>query len=360
MSSSCGERTEGLSRSGTGPMMIRHLVRIVGLARKGYVIAGKWACLAVSTLLVGQAALAADARDLAWPERPVHLLVPYSPGGPNDILARLLGERLAHSLGQPLVIENRAGASGNIAMEMAAKAKPDGYTLVMPAMAYVVNPVLLGKVPYRIQDFAAVSLVARGPLALVVPAAASEHSVAELIEHIRARPGHYQYGSGGSGSSPHLAAALFCHEAKLDMVHVAYKGTNDVLPDLFNGTLHLAFLSPLVVDAQVKAGRLRVLATTSSQRLSAMPAVPALGEVVARYHMESWYALLAPAATPLGVRDRLARETAQALADPEVLVRLASLGVQADGEGGAAAAEFMRTEASRWEIVLKSADIGVQ
>ncbi len=295
-----------------------------------------------------------------WPERPVHLVVPYSPGGPNDILARILAERLAPMLGQPVVVENRAGAAGNIAMEHVARARPDGYTLVLPAMAYVVNPLLFATVPYRLEDFVPVSLVARGPLVLVVAAASPEKTLAGLIEHARSRPGAFRYGSGGNGSSPHLAAELFRFEAKLELLHIPYKGTNDVLPDLMNGSLEMAILSPLTVEQQVRAGRLRALGVTAARRLPALPDVPTLAESVPGYRMEGWYALLAPTGTPIEVIERLSREALSVLGGAEVRSRLESQGMQAAGESGLQAAEFMRAESARWQKVLRAAGITPQ
>jgi tripartite-type tricarboxylate transporter receptor subunit TctC len=307
-------------------------------------------------LLGGLGAMA----NAAWPERPVHLLVPYSAGGPNDILARLLAERLGPAIGQPVIVENRPGAGGNIAMEQAAHARPDGQVLVLPAMAWVVNPALMTRMPYRFEDFATVGLVARGPLVLVAPAAGAAVDLATLLARARTQAGGLRYGSGGLGSSPHLAAELFRHESRIELVHVPYKGTNDVLPDLMNGTLDLAFLSPLVVESPVKAGRLRALGVSGAARLPALPAVPAIGEAVPGYSMAGWYALLAPAATPPAVLDRLARELTLILRSGEVAQRLESQGMQPATESRAAASAFMQSEAERWGRVLRAAGVEPQ
>ncbi len=293
----------------------------------------------------------------AWPERPVHLVVPYSPGGPNDILARVLAERLAPALGQPVVVENRAGASGNIAMEQVARSRADGYTLVLPAMAYVVNPWLFATVPYRLEDFVPIALVARGPLVLVVGTGSTDKTLSGLIDHARSRPGTLRYGSGGNGSSPHLAAELFRFESRIDIAHIPYKGTNDVLPDLMNGSIEMAILSPLVVEQQVRAGRLRALGVTSARRLSSWPDVPAIAEAVPGYRMEGWYALLAPAGTPPDILERLSHESTAALSTSEVKLRLASQGMQAASESAAQAADFLRAESARWQKVLRAAGI---
>jgi tripartite-type tricarboxylate transporter receptor subunit TctC len=263
-------------------------------------------------------------------------------------------------LGQAVVVENRAGAAGNIAMEHVAHARPDGYTLVLPAMAYVVNPLLFATVPYRLEDFAPVSLVARGPLVLVVASASPEKTLAGLIDHARAKPGTFRYGSGGNGSSPHLAAELFRFETRIELTHIPYKGTNDVLPDLMNGSLEMAILSPLTVEQQVRAGRLRALGVTSSRRLSSLPDVPAIAEAVPGYRMEGWYVLLAPSGTPAEVLERLSRDALSVLGSPDVKSRLESQGMQAAGENGGQAAEFMRTESTRWHKVLRAAGITPQ
>jgi tripartite-type tricarboxylate transporter receptor subunit TctC len=294
---------------------------------------------------------------LAFPEHPVRMIVPYPAGGPNDVLARLVGEKLAAGWPQPVIVENRGGAGGNIATELAAKAKPDGHTLLLHAMAYAVNPSLFAKVPYTFRDFTPVSIVARGPLVLVVPPGVQAQSVADLLALARKQPGKLDYGSGGNGSSLHLAAELFKSQAGVDVVHVPYKGTNDMVPDLLAGRLHLAFASPLVVENHVKAGKLRALGVTSAGRVTGWESVPPIGETVKGYEMDAWYAILVPAATPAPIVQQLARAIDAALASPDARTRIGGQGMVPGGGTPAEAAAYIEAEARKWDRVLRAAGI---
>jgi tripartite-type tricarboxylate transporter receptor subunit TctC len=272
----------------------------------------------------------------------------------------MLGDQLSTTFSQQSVIENRAGAGGNIATELAARAKPDGHTLVLPAMAYAVNPSLYNKVPYRFSDFTPLTIVAKGPLVLAVHPSLAARSVAELLALARAKPGAIDYGSGGNGSSLHLAAELFKYQAAVNLNHVPYKGTNDLVPDLIGGRVPVAFISPLIADGHVKAQRLRALGVTSPRRATGWPDLPTVAEAgVKGYEFDAWYALLVPAATPAAIVDRLSRAVIQGLRAPEVQGKLASLGVEAVANSPQEAAAYIAAEAKKWDTVLRAANIRI-
>src|SRR5688572_11208949 len=227
-------------------------------------------------LLVASGPLSAIGAD-AFPNRPVRLIVPYPAGGPNDVLARMVGVKLGEAWGQQVVIDNRPGAGGNLAVEVAGRAAADGYTMILPAMAYAVNPTLYSKVPYTFEQFTPVTIVAKGPLVLVVTPNAGINSVKDLIAIAKAKPGQMQYASGGNGSSLHLAGELFKYMAGVDILHIPYKGTNDFIPDLLSGSVPMSFASRLIMVGHVKAGRLRAIGVTSAKRVAGWD-VPTIAE----------------------------------------------------------------------------------
>lgn len=293
-----------------------------------------------------------------YPNRPMRLIVPYPAGGPNDVLARMVGGKLTENLHQQVVIDNRPGAGGNLAAELAARSVPDGYTMVLPAMAYAVNPTLYSKVPYKFDDFAPVTIVAKGPLVLVAAPQLGINSVKELIAAAKAKPGALQYASGGNGSSLHLAGELFKYMAGVDILHVPYKGTNDFIPDLLAGRVPLSFSSPLVMRQHVQAGRLKALGVTSAKRSSGWPDVPTINEAgVKGYEMDAWYAILVPAGTPKPVLAQLNRQVATALKSGDVPEKLTGLGMEAVGNSPEEAAKYIAAEESKWSKVAKAAGI---
>jgi tripartite-type tricarboxylate transporter receptor subunit TctC len=310
------------------------------------------ALLAVCALPNRQAA-AAD-----YPQRNVHLIVPYPAGGPNDVIARLLGQKLGEIWGQQVVIENRPGGSGNIAVEAVARAQPDGHTIVLPAMAYAVNPALFSKVGYKFDDFAAVSIVTKGPVVLVVSPSLGVNSVQELIALAKQKPGALNYGSGGNGSSLHLAAEVFKQQAGVDIQHIPYKGTNDLIADLLSGRVPISFISPLVAKQLVNEGKLRALGVSSAKRSASWPETPAIAEAgVPGYEVEAWYAIVVPKATPKDIVEKLSRSIAEAVKSPEVAEKFATLGNEAVGSTPAEADRYIRAEAERWEKVLRAANV---
>jgi tripartite-type tricarboxylate transporter receptor subunit TctC len=311
------------------------------------------AIAAAFTLLAIPALTAVD-----YPQRNVHLVVPYPPGGPNDVIARLLGQKLGEMWGQQVVIENRPGGSGNIAVESVARAQPDGHTMVLPAMAYAVNPALFNKIGYRFDDFAAVSIVTKGPVVLAVSPSLGVNSVQELIALAKQKPGALNYGSGGNGSSLHLAAEVFKQQAGLDIQHIPYKGTNDLIADLLTGRVPISFLSPLIAKQLVNDGKLRALGLSSAKRSPSWPDTPTIAEAgVLGYEVEAWYAILLPKTTPKDVVEKLSRAIAEAVQSPEVAERLATLGNEAVGSTPAEAEAYITAEAARWEKVLRADNI---
>jgi tripartite-type tricarboxylate transporter receptor subunit TctC len=299
----------------------------------------------------------ASAADV-YPNRPMRLIVPYPAGGPNDVLARMVGAKLTEQWGQQVVIENRPGAGANLAMELAARAAPDGYTMVLPAMAYAVNPMIYSKVPYTFDQFTPVTIVAKGPLVLVVTPAAGINSVKELIAAAKAKPGQLQYASGGNGSSLHLAGELFKYTVGVDLLHIPYKGTNDFIPDLLSGRVPISFSSPLVMQPHVKAGRLKALGVTSLKRAAGWTDVPTINEAgVKGYEMDAWYAILVPAGTPQALVGQLNKHIAQALHAADVQEKLSGLGMEAVANSPGEAAKYIANEEQKWSKVVRAANI---
>jgi tripartite-type tricarboxylate transporter receptor subunit TctC len=295
---------------------------------------------------------------LAYPDRPIHLLVPYPAGGPNDVIARLVANQLDDTFGQQVIVENRPGSSGNTAVIVTARAAPDGYTLVLPAMSYAVNPSLFSNVGYSFDQLIPVSIVTEGPLVLTVHPSLGVKSVRDLIALAKARPGKINYGSGGLGSSPYLAAELFKRSAGIDLRHIPYKGTHDLIADLLTGRVPVVFLSPLVAEQQVADGKLLALGITSAQRSPNWPETPTIAEAgLPGYAMEAWYVVLAPRGTPKDVVDKLSAAIAEAVKSPEVSDKLASLGNVVRGSSAAEAQAYVEAESKRWHEIISAAGI---
>jgi tripartite-type tricarboxylate transporter receptor subunit TctC len=312
---------------------------------------------AVVSAVLAATAFAASAQD--YPSRPVHVVVPYPAGGPNDIIVRLIGGKLSQALGQPVVVENRPGAGGNIGTDSVAKSAPDGYTLVSVGPgALIINP-LLGKVPYdTLRDFAPVTIMAVAPNALVAHPSFPAKTVAELIALARATPGAINYASGGTGSTPHLAGALFAVMAKVQLTHVPYKGTGPATADLVGGQVQIAFLGIPTVLPHIRSGKLRALATTGKRRSPELPGVPTVEEAgVPGYELSPWYGLLAPAGTPRAVVARLSSEVTRIVRAPEMREQLSAQGAEPTGGAPEEFAQTLRSDAATWKKVVKEAGI---
>lgn len=298
-----------------------------------------------------------------YPGKPIRLIVPFAAGGGNDNVARLVGKRLADSLGQPVVIDNRPGAGGVVGAELAAKSAPDGYTLFLGGVgSHAINPNLHAKLPYDpIKDFAPVSLLAQAPLVLVVHPSVPVHDVAEFIAYARAHPGRLNFASNGNGSSSQLAAVLFGSMAGVDMVHVPYKGLAPALTDLLAGEVQLMFSSVVAILPHIKAGKLRALAVTGAKRLAFMPELPTIAESgLPGYEASSWYGILAPAGTPRDIVMKLNAELAKALEQPEVRNSLLAEGAEPAGGSPERFAAHIRAEMERLGKIIRDAKIRLE
>jgi tripartite-type tricarboxylate transporter receptor subunit TctC len=291
-----------------------------------------------------------------YPTKPVRLLIPAAPGGGADILGRLVGNKLSENLGQPVVMDYRPGAGGILATEMAAKATPDGYTLLMAYIGtFGVNPSLYPKLPYDpVKDFAPVAFLSATPSMLVVHPSVPARSVPELIALAKAKPGTLNYASGGSATAPHLAGELFKTMAGVDMVHIPYKGSGPAVADLLSGQVSLMFNTMVQTIPHVQAGNLRALAVTGSKRSAVASDLPTVSEAgLAGYEVVGWFGLVAPAATPKEIVAKLAAETQKVLNSPDVKARLNELGsepttIATPEQFGA----FIEAEIAKWAKVV--------
>ena len=300
---------------------------------------------------------------MAWadtyPSRPVHVIVGFAAGGPNDILARLIGQWLSEQLGQPFVVENRPGAGSNIATEAVVRAPADGYTLLLVGSPNAINTTLYEKLESNfIRDIAPVAGLIRGALVMVVHPSVPARTLPEFISHVKANPGKLSYGSGGVGGITHIAAELFKQEAGgLDIQHVPYRGVAPALTDLLGGQVQVVFVNVAPSIGYIGSGKLRALAVTTAVRSEALPDVPAIGEFVPGYEASSLFGLGAPKGTPTDIIDRLNSEANAALADSRFKMRLASF----DGMGlGGSPADFgklIADETEKWGKVIRLANI---
>jgi tripartite-type tricarboxylate transporter receptor subunit TctC len=285
-----------------------------------------------------------------YPLRPITLIVPFSPGGGNDTVARLVAQTLAGPLGQPIVVENKPGAGGAVGAELAARAPADGYTLFLGGVgSHALNPAVNRKLRYdSVKDFAPVAWLASAPLLLAVHPSLPVESVAQLIEHARKNPGRLNFASNGNASSSQLAAVVFNAMAGTEMVHVPYKGLSPATVDLLAGRVQLMFSSSVAILPHVQAGKLRVLGVTSRRRMPALPEVPTIAEAgLPGYEAGSWYGVLAPAGTPPAVIERLNAEINTALRHADVRARLLQEGAEPEGGPPQAFAHHIQAELER-------------
>ena len=311
----------------------------------------------LSLAAFGSAALAEN-----YPSRPVKLIVPFAPGGSSDILGRVFADKLGAELGQPIVVDNRAGGNTVIGTLAAANSKGDGYTLlqVTPNAAIVSN--LQPNLGYDLQrDFVPVIGVGSVPLLLVVPAKSNIRSIADLVALAKSTPGGLSYASGGIGSLGHLAPAQFIHELKVSGTHVPYKGVAPAIQDVVGNRIQLMFVSGLEGMQMVRAGAVRVLGVTSDQRMPTLPETPTMAELgFADFKPAVWYGFVVPAGTPADIADRLYRAIAKASADPVVRDKLGNLGVTVNVRNGLEFGKFMREENLRWARVVSENNIKME
>jgi tripartite-type tricarboxylate transporter receptor subunit TctC len=305
------------------------------------------------------AAFATGAAAQPFPSKPIRLVVTYPAGGGADLMARLIAPKMAETLGQPVVVENKPGASGQIGAGEVARAAPDGYTLGLDAANHAVNPSLFPKLPYDPEKaFHPISLLVQFPNVLVVTPSFAARNVQELIAMAKARPGTIAFASSGNGSAQHLAGELFRQKANVDITHVPYKGGGPALNDVIGGQVPVFFANMASGLPHVKGGRLRALAITGAQRSPALPEAPTMAEAgLAGYKVYEWNAVLAPAGTPAPIVARLAEAIGKALQAPDVRERVASLGGEIAALGPAETARFIREQTELWGRVVRAANI---
>ena len=296
----------------------------------------------------------------AYPVKPIRLVVPFSPGGPVDIVGRIVAQKLTAALAQQVIVDNRAGGGGNIAVEIVAKSVPDGYTLLMGANGTnAINPSLYPKLAVdAVKDLAPVGMVASSPMILVTHPAVPASTVKDLVALAKARPGAINFASSGSGSTAHLAAELFKSMAQINIVHIAYKGTGAALTALLGGEIQMMFAGPGPVEPHVKAGRVKTLAVTSRAPSALAPGLPTLSESgLPGYEATAMIALLAPAGTPASTATRLNQEVVKVLDLPEVKEKLLAAGTEVAGSSPRQLLQVMKSEMSKWEKIIRQAGI---
>ncbi len=302
------------------------------------------------------AAAVQDAAARSYPERPIRFIVGQPTGGGQDIVARAFAQQLAATMGQSVIVDNRPGASGTVGAAIAAKAAPDGYTALFVASTFAINSALYKNLPYdQVQDFQPLTLIASTPFVLLLHPSVPARTVKELIAYAKERPRQLNYASGGIGNSGHLAGALFCSLAGIELTHIPYKGTGQAMPDLLAGRVQLLFNSALQAAAQVRQGQLRALAVTTTKRVGVLPALPTMAEAgVSGYEFSSWYGALLPAGTPTPILNKLSAEARRAIHEPEFGSRIAKDGAEAIGSTPQEFAAYLVSEVARWTKVTQS------
>ena len=317
--------------------------------------------MAVAALLAWS--MLVSAQSAGYPQKPIRIVVAYTPAGATDILARVIGQKMNEAWGQPVIIDNRPGANGNIGTEYAAKATADGYTLLMvTAGTHGINPGLYRKLGFdAIKDFSPVSLVAMVPNIFVVNNVVPVKDLKEFIAYAKANPGKLNYGSPGNGSTAHLSMELFKSMTGIQMLHIPYKGSAGVLADLIGGQIVATMDNMPPYVPQVKAGKIRALAVSPTRRSPAVPDVPTVAEAgVPGYDSGAWFGLVAPAHTPKDIVNKLSRETARILKLPDVSARLVELGAEPVGGTPEQFAAHIKAEIAKWAKVIKDANVELQ
>ena len=310
-----------------------------------------WRTIGAAFMAVAIPALAQQ-----YPNRPVRVVVPFPPGGGTDVVARLVIHKLAEAMGANFLVDNRSGAGGMLGTEVVARAAPDGYTLGIVSGSHAINPSLYKKIPFdAVRDFEPVTMLVSGPGVLVVHPSLPARSVKALIQLARSRPGAIDYASAGNGTPPHLAAELFKTMARVDLVHVPYKGNGPAMTDLLSGRVSLSF--PTIPSAlpHVRSGRLNALAVTSARRSHAVPEIPTIAESgVPGYEASSWYGVLAPAGTPRAIIERLHKEIVGVLGEVTVREKLVARGLDPVGTAPRDFAATIQSEIAKWAKVVRA------
>jgi tripartite-type tricarboxylate transporter receptor subunit TctC len=308
-------------------------------------------------LLLSSLVLSAAAQD--YPTRPLRLILPFPPGGGTDILGRLISERLSAALGQPVVTENRGGAGGNVGAEAAARSAPDGYTILLAAPSLAISPSLYAKLNYDpVKDLAPISLVATVPNVMITHPSVPAQTLQEFIALARQKPGAMNFGSGGSGTSNHLAGELFNLVTGTKLVHVPYKGVNLAMNDVLSGRIHLVVIGVPAAAPHIKSGRLRALAIIAPQRAPALPEVPTVAEAgLSNFEVTTWYGVLAPAGTPRPVISRLNSELVRIMHTLEMQERLAAMATEPRTSTPEEFAAYLQQEVAKWGDVVRKAGL---
>ena len=317
--------------------------------------------LSAITLAVASASGTAAAQG-KWPSKPITYIVPFPAGGTTDILARLISQKLGPALGATVIVENRAGAGGNIGSDFVAKAAPDGYTILGGTISsHAINVSLYPKLPYDpVKSFAPVALIGTNTNVLVVGAASPYKTVQELTAAAKAKPGSISFASAGNGTSQHLSGELYKGIAGLDMVHVPYKGSAPAMQDVIGGQVPMMFDTSVVAGPFIESGKVRALAVTSAKRTPQLPNVPTMAESgVSGYDLQSWQAIFAPAGTPTPILQRLQTEVAKIIMSPEIQERLGKLGMEPSAMTAEQFAAFQASEIAKWAKVIKAGNIRI-
>ena len=311
---------------------------------------------------VGLILMGAAQAQTAWPTKPIRIIVGFAPGGSTDVTARIIAQALSERLGQPVLIENRAGAGGNIGAEATAKADPDGYTLLMATSStFAANPALYKSLPFDVQaDFAPITVTAFIPNLMVVNPDVPAANLKDFIAHVKANPGQLNYGSAGNGTSQHISGALFSSLADVKMIHVAYRGGAPAVNDLLGGQIQVLFAPLVEVVQQVRAEKLRALGITTGKRSPLLPDVPTLAETLPGYEVTLWNGLLAPAKTPPEIIARINRAAVDALRSEEVRTKLAEQGSEPVGNSPAEFKAFIASELVKWKKLVEISGATVQ
>ena len=310
--------------------------------------------LALATVLP-----ATQAQTGNWPDKPVRVVVPMPAGGTSDVIARLFTSRLSDEYGQQFIVDNRAGAGGSIGAESVARANPDGYTVIIVPSSYAANAALY-KLPYDpVEGIAPISMIQVVPFILAVNPSVKATNLKEFIELARAQPGVLNFGTPGTGSTPHLAGELFQQMTGTKWVHVAYKGDGPALADLLGGQIHINIATAVVLDPQIKVGKVRALAVTTEKRSPTMPDLPAIGELIPGYTVDGWSGMWAPAGTPKEIVMRLNQSLARILKLPEIQERLRAVGAEPAHSTPEEFGREIAREIAMWSKVVKTADIRI-
>jgi len=316
---------------------------------------------ALATTLGGAATLASWPAygEGAYPNRPLRLVVPYPAGGGADTIARLIGQQLAQAWKQPVVVDNKPGASGILGNDIVAKAAPDGYTLLLAITAMIQSPSLYRKMPYNVErDFVPVSLVARSSDLFVVPSRVPARTLAEFIALAKASPGKLSYGSYGNGTSSHLHGEQFKMRAGIDLVHIPYKGAAPLVSDVLGAQVDSAFIDVTSANSYLAGGKFRVLAITGTQRHAALPAVPTFAEAgLSGFEPNGWFGFFLPAGTPREIADRLSAEIARITRQPDITQRLAAMGLQPVASTPTELATVVSNDTPKWAEIVRAARI---